>query len=294
MALRLGGKVPNSGPLPLEVGIPTLARALEDAGFDSLWVSDHVVMPREVRSRYPFSPDGRPTWPAETPYVDAIVALALMAAATERPALGTAVLVLPLRQPVVAAKQLASIDIASGGRLCLGVGSGWLREEFEALNVPFQSRGSRFEEWIELLRRCWTGRPEPFQGVHYTLPPGVLALPAPGRAIPILIGGHGERSLRRAGALGDGWLAHQSLDGLDPEEIARARRRMAEAAHASGRDAEALRVVLRVIDAAGRSGELASRLPELIRAGVDEIVVDVDWNAGDPRAELERLREAGG
>ena len=125
--LRIGAKLPNSGPLPLTLGIPAMARRLEEAGFASLWVSDHIVLPGSIDSRYPFAEDGRATWPTDTPYLDALVALALAAAATERATLGTAVLVLPLRQPVVFAKQAASIDVASGGRLRLGVGAGWLR-----------------------------------------------------------------------------------------------------------------------------------------------------------------------
>src|SRR5689334_25155200 len=114
-------------------------------------------MPESFASRYPFAADGRATWASDTPYVDALVALALIAAVTESATLGTAVLVLPLRHPIVAAKQLASIDVASGGRLCLGVGAGWLREEFEALEVPYDGRGSRLDEWLSLLRDCWTG-----------------------------------------------------------------------------------------------------------------------------------------
>ena len=110
--MRIGVLVPNSGPWPLEPGIVTMARAAEAAGFDSLWVSDHIVLPETIGSRYPFAADGRATWPSETPYVDALVALALMAAVTERPTLGTAVLVLPLRHPVLFAKQAASIDVA--------------------------------------------------------------------------------------------------------------------------------------------------------------------------------------
>src|SRR5262245_48583876 len=136
-AVRIGAKLPNSGAVALQRGIPEMARALEDAGFDSLWVSDHVVMPAAIDSRYPFSRDGRATWATDTPYVDALVALALAAAVTRRVTLGTAVLVLPLRHPIVFAKQAASIDAASGGRLQLGVGAGWLAEEFEALDVPF-------------------------------------------------------------------------------------------------------------------------------------------------------------
>src|SRR3954453_5625601 len=122
----VGAKVPNSGPLPETIGIATMGRTLEAGGFESLWVSDHIVMPAAIESRYPFAADGRATWSTDTPYIDALVALALPAAATERGTIGTAVLVVPLRQPVVAAKQLASLDAASGGRLRLGVGAGWL------------------------------------------------------------------------------------------------------------------------------------------------------------------------
>ncbi len=249
-------------------------------------------MPIEIGSRYPFAADGRATWSSATPYFDAIVALALIAGATEQASLGTAALVLPLRHPVIVAKQLASIDTASGGRLRLGVGAGWLREEFEALAVPFESRGSRLEEWIELLHDCWTGRPQARSSEHYTLPAGVLCLPTPAHHVPILVGGHSTPALRRAGMIGDGWLAQQSLDALDPAEIEAARAAMHTAAHAAGRDAQRLEVVLRVVDSAGRSGELAAQLPLLDRAGVDEVIVDVDWAAGDPAADFGRLSTA--
>jgi probable F420-dependent oxidoreductase len=287
--LRIGAKLPNSGPLALDRGIPELARALEDAGFDSVWVSDHIVLPATIESNYPFAADGRATWPSETPYLDALIGLALAAAVTRRVALGIAVLVLPLRQPVVTAKQLASIDVASGGRLQLGVGAGWLREEFDALNVPFATRGSRLEEWIELLRACWTGEPAPHDGAAYRLPADVLCLPTPVSNVPILIGGHAPKALERAGAIGDGWLGQQPLGGLDTAEIEAARRTATDAARRSGRDPEELRVVLRIVESAGRTAELAARLQELAAAGVDEVIVDVDWTKDDPAGELERL-----
>ncbi len=287
--LKIGAKLQNSGPLPLERGIPELARALEDAGFDSVWVSDHIVLPGRIESHYPFAADGRATWPSDTPYLDALIALALAAAVTRRVELGIAVLVLPLRQPVVAAKQLASIDAASGGRLQLGVGAGWLREEFAALNVPFATRGARLEEWIELLRACWTGAPPAHDGAAYRLPADVLCLPTPVRRVPILVGGHSPKALGRAGTIGDGWLGQQPLGGLDTAEIAAARGTVAAAATLAGRDPEELRVVLRIVESAGRSAELASRLPELEAAGVDEVIVDVDWTNDDPAGELERL-----
>jgi len=193
---------------------------------------------------------------------------------------------------VIAAKQLASIDAASGGRLKLGVGAGWLAEEFEALGVPFDSRGRRLEEWIAILRDCWTGNPPPRTGGLYELPEGVICLPTPAHAVPILVGGHARPSLRRAGALGDGWLGQQSLDELDPNEIVRVRVAIAAAARAAGRDAARLQVVLRIVGAAGRPHELARRLPELEEAGVDEVIVDVDWAADEPAAEHDALAAA--
>ncbi len=172
--MRLGAKLPNSGPLPLELGIPTMARTLEQAGFDSLWVSDHIVLPRTIGSQYPFAADGRATWATDTPYLDALIALALAAGATDRVTLGTAVLVLPLRNPVVFAKQAASIDVASDGRLEFGVGAGWLEEEFAALDVPFARRGARLAEWVDIARECWSGTPGGRRSEHYTLPDSPL------------------------------------------------------------------------------------------------------------------------
>lgn len=278
--MRIGAKLPNSGPLAVDPGIPQLARTLEQAGFDSLWVADHVVLPRVMESRYPFAADGRATWATDMPYFDSLVALALAAAVTERVGLGTGVLVLPQRQPVVTAKQVASIDAASGGRLTLGAGAGWLEEEFDALNVAFHTRGSRLEEWVTLLRACWTGTPEPFEGRHYTLPPDILCLPVPAHRISVLVGGHSKPAVRRAVTIGDGWLGQQSLGELDTGEIR------------AVRDAGARQIVLRVVEAVGRGAELASRLGELAEAGVDEVIVDVDWSGGDPAAQLDALKSA--
>jgi probable F420-dependent oxidoreductase len=289
-SVRIGALVPNSGPLPLEVGIPAMAARLEAAGFESLWVSDHIVLPASIESHYPFAADGRATWPSTTPYVDALIALALMAAATKRATLGTAVLVLPLRHPVVFAKQAASIDVASGGRLHLGVGAGWLREEFDALNVPFEDRGRRLVEWMEIARDCWTGTPAARSSERYTLPEGVLCLPTPARPIPFLMGGHSPAALRRAGRLAAGWLAQQSLSELDPDALAEGANAMHAAAEEAGRDPADTRVLLRLVESAGRADEIASALPALANAGVDEIVVNVDWEDEDPAGQYTRMR----
>ena len=292
MTMRIGVKVPNSGPLPERLGIGAMAAELEAAGFESLWVSDHIVLPAAIESRYPFAADGRATWATDTPYFDALIALALIAQATERARIGTAVLVLPLRQPVVFAKQAASIDVASGGRLCLGVGAGWLEEEFDALNVPFEGRGRRLEEWIAITRACWTGTPGPSRSELYDLPAGVLCLPRPAHDVPLLIGGHSRAALRRAGRVGDGWLAQQALPELAPDELAGPIEVMRAAAAEAGRDPASLQVVLRIVESVGRSDELALRLPELEAVGVDEIIVDVSLENGEAADVCTRLHEA--
>jgi len=283
--LRIGAKLPNSGPLPLEAGIPAMARTLEEAGYDSLWVADHVVLPREIRSHYPFAEDGRATWSTDTPYIDALVALALAAAATTRVRLGTAVLVMPMRNPVELAKQAASIDVASGGRLELGVGAGWLAEEFAALNAPFERRGARLEEWIAIARACWTGTPEARASEHYTLPPDVLCLPRPSHDIPLHVGGHSPAALRRAGRVGDGWLGQQAAGALDPAALREEIAAVSLAANGAPR-----RVVLRIVESLGRPDVVAAQLPALAGAGVDEVIVDVPVEARAARRDLEILR----
>jgi probable F420-dependent oxidoreductase len=290
--MRIGAKVPNSGPLPVERGIAAMAAELEGVGFDSLWVSDHVVMPTAFESKYPFAPDGKANWPSDTPYFDAMVALAVIATATQRAVIGTAVLILPQRHPVIFAKQAASIDVLSGGRLALGVGVGWLAEEFEALEVPFESRGARFTEWIELLRNCWTGAPDAFDGTHYRLPAGVMTVPAPQHEIPLLVGGHSKIALTRA-AKANGWLAHQSAQSLDLAELRTGIARMRQLAEAAGRDPGSLWTTLRIIDSAPRIQTVAAELPGLAELGVDEIVVDIDWSApGAATRAHDALRDA--
>jgi probable F420-dependent oxidoreductase len=282
--MRIGAKVPNSGPLPATLGIGTMAAQLEQAGFDSLWVSDHVVMPAVVNSPYPFATDGKPTWPSDVPYFDAMIALAMIAERTQRVSIGTAVLVLPQRNPVLLAKQAASIDVLSGGRLILGVGAGWLAEEFDALNVPFDTRGQRFTEWVELLRRCWTGTPAAFAGLHYQLPPGILVMPPPRREIPLLVGGDSQIARHRAATTGNGWLAHQSALALDPDALHRATVQLRRAAEGTGKDPDALWVAVRIVDSASRVDTVAAMMPQLVEAGVDEVIVDTDWTVAGSAA----------
>ncbi|MBC6457878.1 TIGR03619 family F420-dependent LLM class oxidoreductase [Actinomadura sp. HBU206391] len=292
MTMRIGVKLPHTGNAAAGPSLAPHARELELAGFDSLWVSDHVVLPTVIESHYPFAADGKATWPTDTPYLEALVALAAAAAVTERVRLGTAALVLPQRNPVLLAKQVASIDALSGGRVALGIGAGWLREEFNALDTPFDTRGARMVEWITLLRECWTGRPAARSGTHYNLPGDTLVLPTPAHAVPLYVGGHSPTALRRAAQLGDGWLAQQAVPDLDPARLADEIATIRSAASAAGRDPSDLQVVLRLVASAGRAGEVARRIGELGRAGVDEIIVDVDPLDGTAAADHDLLRDA--
>lgn len=287
--VALGAKLPHTGAVD-PVSIPARARAMEEAGFDSLWVSDHVVMPLEIGSHYPFAQDGKATWKGDVPYVEALVAMTAAAAATERVRIGSAVLVLPMRNPVLLAKQVASIDVLSGGRIELGVGAGWLREEFDALDASFEDRGKRTEEWLAILRDCWTGYPAAREGL-YPLADGLVQLPTPAHAVPLLVGGHTKAAFRRAGSLGDGWLAQQAVPEIDVEHLAGEIEAVREQARKVERDPASLRFVLRLVESLGREADVAARLGDLAAAGVHEVIVDLPLD-GDPQASHDALRGA--
>lgn len=218
--LRFGIQLPHYGAGPLGLGLDAMIDAIVDAGFDGIWVSDHVVLIDDPASRYPYSTDGDYGFPPETPWYEAVATLAYLAARTENVELGTAVCVLPQRQPVLLAKQLATVDRLAGGRLRLGVGAGWLAEEFAALGAPFDDRGSRTDAAIALLRACWTGAPPPGEYGAVRLPEGVHCRPTPvNDTVPILVGGNSPAALRRAAHLGDGWLGAVPLSGLPVPEL---------------------------------------------------------------------------
>jgi probable F420-dependent oxidoreductase len=284
---RIGVRLPLGRPGSPHDRLLHLARRAEDEGFDSVWFSDHVIVPREIRSPYPFSPDGRFARSPEHPWYDAVVAMSMAAAVTHRIEVGVAVLVLPIRDPVVLGKQIATLDAVAGGRIVLGVGAGWLAEEFDILGQDFPSRGARLDEGIDVLREVWSGRPAPYAGRHYRLPPDTFTHPTPARRVPIVIGGMSPAALRRAGRRGDGWLAIArgpvDVTALhdDVDEIARHRRE-------AGRLDSPWRCVLRI---GGPRAEYARLVPQLVAAGVTDLVVDVDWDdPADARLALKELR----
>ncbi len=195
------------GPVGTRHGVITFARRMEALGYDSLWASDHVVIPHRMTTPYPYSPTGKFPLAPEVPFLEPLTTLALVAGVTERVRLGTSILVLPHRNPVLAAKMAATIDHLSGGRLVLGVGVGWMREEIELLGGNFDRRGAWSDEALTVMRACWRDARTEHHGEFFSFD-GIGVFPKPTRGdIPILIGGHTPRALRRVVELGDGWHA---------------------------------------------------------------------------------------
>jgi probable F420-dependent oxidoreductase len=187
-------------------GAVELAQAAEEAGFESLWTVEHVVIPAGYTSVYPYAPEGRMPGPEGLPVPDPLIWLTYVAAVTSRIRLGTGILILPERNPVVVAKEIATLDHLSGGRVELGVGVGWLKEEFDAIGVPFEDRGKRLDEHVEALRALWTDNPASYEGDLVRFAP-VYSNPKPDQArVPITIGGHTGLAAKRAGRLGDGFF----------------------------------------------------------------------------------------
>jgi probable F420-dependent oxidoreductase len=190
-----------------------IARAAEEAGLHGVLLSDHLFFPGRLASRYPYSADGKPAFDGRTPFPDPWTTIAAMAAVTERLRFGTMVYILPLRHPLEVAKTVGTAALLSGGRVALGVGAGWIREEFDALGVPFAARGARMDEMIEERRAAWTGEMAEHRGRFFDL--GTFQMsPAPPAPVPIYVGGLSPAALGRAARLGDGWIG----TGQTPEE----------------------------------------------------------------------------
>jgi probable F420-dependent oxidoreductase len=183
-----------------------VARAADECGWDYLMLSDHVVHPEKIASPYPYTPDGAPRWQAPAPWADPWVAVGAMAAVTRRLRFMTSVYVLPLRNPFTVAKAVGTAAVMSGGRVTLGIGAGWMREEFDLLEQPFERRGARMDEMVEVMRKLWSGGMVEHHGEFYDFPRLQMS-PAVDVPVPILSGGISQPALRRVGRLTDGWLS---------------------------------------------------------------------------------------
>lgn len=226
-----------------------LARAAEAAGFAAVALSDHVVHPAEIATPYPYTPDGAPRWAPFTPWPDPWVTIGALAADTGRLRFVTSVFVLPLRSPFLAAKAVATAAVLSEGRVALGVGAGWMREEFELMGQPFAARGRRLDEMIAVLRKLWGGGMVSHEGEFYRFAPLEMS-PVPPGPIPVLVGGLSEPALRRAARVGDGWIS----DLHTTAEIAAVVKRLRALRAESPRAGEPFQVLASVKDAFDRDG----------------------------------------
>jgi probable F420-dependent oxidoreductase len=246
----------------------------EQLGFDSLWLADHVVVPSGYASVYPYNAGGRV--PVEH-FPEPLISLALLAGLTERIELGTAVLVLPQRNPVVLAKQVATLDALARGRVRLGVGVGWLREEFEALDAEFDNRGARTDEYIDAMRSLWTQDAPRYDGKYVRLDGTFELVPRPARAegAAVIIGGHSPAAARRAARRGDGFFPFT----VDPEALVSLYEAMRKEAANIGRSTDLIELI-------GPTTTLPGWIARLEDMGVTHAIMP----SGSPDLDLEALK----
>lgn len=267
--LKFGLRYCNTGRYVDPAEAVALAQAAEAVGFESLWTVEHTVVPAGYGSTYPYDTSGKMAGGKDDISLpDPLIWMAYVAAATKRINLATGILILPQHNPVVAAKQIATLDHLSGGRVLLGIGAGWLKEEFDALGVPFEERGKRTDEYIRAMRVLWADERPTFSGRFVSFK-DAYCRPQPVKgAVPIIVGGHSDAAARRAGRLGDGYFPPR---GAPPELLSIARTAAAEA----GRDPTKLEIT------ASLPASL-DEIPALAKAGVTRLLVPASGMAGLP------------
>lgn len=282
---------PQMGPIGDPDFVVRYAQLVESLGFESLWTIDHAVMHAEYDSRYPYKTTGRTPLPADSNMPDPLLLLMFLAAATKKIRLGTAMLILPQRHPVILAKEVATLDQYSKGRLTLGMGIGWVKEEVQDLGQDFSDRGRRANEWIQVMRSLWAEGISHFEGEYFNFK-GVLSYPKPVQAggIPMMIGGHSKFAARRAGRYGDEFYPHWSTRGPDKEELQKLWPVVQDEAERAGRSRNAVGLTLTSTSDAKTAVSTAEICAEL---GAERIVVlppkgRLDGSLPD---ELARFRE---
>ncbi|MBI4610178.1 MAG: LLM class F420-dependent oxidoreductase [Candidatus Rokubacteria bacterium] len=278
-ATKFGVFLPISGRAAGPATLMEAARKAEAWGYASVWAADRIVIPWEIKTPYPYSADQQFIVPPDRPFLEPLTCLAFLAGCTERILLGMSVLVLPYRPPIYAAKVAATIDQLSNGRLILGVGVGWMVEEFDALGVSFKERGAISDEQIEILKLLWDAEKPRFDGQHYRFRE-VAFYPKPYQRprIPIWVGGEGTRAQRRAARYGDAWFPY--FVRITPRELAARFDNVRRWAAEQGRDPDGI--------------SLACCLPvELTREPVPQEAGRLIGNAEQLGEALTRYREIG-
>jgi probable F420-dependent oxidoreductase len=280
--VKFGIAFANIGPFVDPERACALARSAEEAGFESIWTVDHVVVPSGYRSTYPYDPSGRLPSGEDAPFPDPLIWLAYVARATSTIRLATGILILPQRNPLILAKELATLDYLSSGRVTLGVGIGWLKEEFEALGIPFDKRGQRTEESIAAMRALWSEDRASAEGATVGFRHVYLRPQPPGGTIPIHIGGHSEVAAHRAGRIGDGFFPF----GVDRHELQGLVATVHRAAEDAGRHPSS--VELTVSSYSVDRDQAVAEIEALRALGAGRVVVPAALFGNEPDVALRR------
>jgi probable F420-dependent oxidoreductase len=271
--MDFGVVLPHVGPqarTQVVERIQTVARHAEALGYHSLWAADHIVLPTQINSKYPYHPEGKfPVDPADN-FLEPLTVLSYVAASTSKIRLGTGVLIIPYRHPVVTAKMIATLDVLSHGRMILGAGVGWMAEEFAYLDSPYRQRGARTDEYLKAMKALWTQDEPQFQGrfvnfANLKCEPKPVQKPHP----PIWVGGHSEAALRRTATLADGWYGH--VLWRTPDALPREIQTIKEFAEKAGRDPRSLTYAAPAYERTFE--DVLHNLPRYRQVGLDHVVL---------------------
>lgn len=276
------------GVIPINIGVQSAeqvvegARIAEDLGFESVWTFEHVMVPLEYESKYPYNPSGKMGAAPEANLVDPLITLAAVAGATKTIRLGTGVNILPQVNPLLMAKQVASLDFMSNGRMMLGVGIGWLREEFDAMGVPFERRGARFDDYVQAMRKVWSGdvveHESEFLSWH-----GFKSYPLPvQKPMPVIMGGDKGKIFERTAKYGNGWFAPNA----NPEVLAGQLKELRATCERVGRPFEEIEITCMWPGIGGKQAVEA-----YAAAGVHRLVVLPMALGPDPAVGLRKLSD---
>ena len=283
--MKFGIAFANTGPFVQPDAAATFARAAEEAGFESIWTVEHVVVPSDYGSAYPYSPSGKMPGADDMPIPDPLIWLAYVAAATSRINLATGILIVPQRNPVVLAKELATLDHLAAGRMLLGLGVGWVEEEFDAIGVPFAERGKSTDEYVAAMRALWTEDKASYHGDFVNFDDCIMRPRPANGSIPVHVGGHTDIAARRAGRLGDGYFPGKGSH----EELARVFDIVRTTAREHGRDPDAIEMTTGGNGAVG-PGAL-DEVKALADIGVARVIVPAFLFYRDTEASLARYGE---
>ena len=272
------------------------AQRAEALGFESIWTGDHIVLPTAGTDQYPYTADGSFSRSAEEPFLETMTLLSYVAACTKTIRIGSTVVILPYRNPVVQAKMFASLDALTGGRVVCGVGVGWLEKEFDVLGVPFAQRGPMSDEWLAIFKCLWTEEFPSHHGEFYSFD-GIQLYPKPVQKphIPIWVGGHTRRALRRTANYGDAWhptrqtpefvegmlpylRSYARESGRDPAEITVSLKRSLHFTDLAGRESSSVRTGGAMI---ASTGEVVEDVRRCAAMGIDQLTYDFRTNDVD-------------